>query len=263
MKKILMNVLLVALIMISTACQYSSNNLQSETQETDEIETQEPDEIETQEPLETLYEPYLAITSEEWKLLNRIDQDHDDITLAGKTVEKICAFAGVFEEDFAEVLTGNIQAGLRYIILGDLEEEAIQVLVDEDGVANIRHYNYAVGDSFFADFKLINSSLEMFGKQCFLYEIVCFDGQVAHMATVNYLVTDQGVFVKYYSSPTTEPLVFTEDDYQFLAAAYEKFIDDPTMNSEPGNVFQASMKFHDFIKDNALVEKYSQETTTE
>lgn len=103
----------------------------------------------------------------------------------------------------------------------------------------------------------------MFGKQCFLYEIVCFDGQVAYMATVNYLITDQGVFVKYYSSPTTEPLVFTEDDYQFLVDAYKQFLADPEMNSDPGNPFQASMKFHDFIKDNALVEKYSPKNATD
>lgn len=79
------------------------------------------------------FAPQVTITSEEWELLNQIDQDHNDITLTGKTVEKICAFAGVFEKDFTEVWAGNIQAGLRYIILGDLEEEAIRIWVDEDG----------------------------------------------------------------------------------------------------------------------------------
>ncbi len=211
-------------------------------------------ESDTQEIL--VYTPYDEITDDEWERLHEYDRSYDHVDLADKTIVKSYSYAGVTSRPIDEVMSQkNI---MNSVVIYNVLEDGVVLDSDRDGALreNTRDFDQI---SFFADFKYVNSTIDILNTQCFLYEVISFDGSGVHMGTVNYLITDQGVFVKYYSSPIAEALIFTEDEYRSLAATYENFCrEDLESERDPtlyGPVY--SIQFHDFIKDEALLEKYS------
>ena len=221
----------------------------SETSE--ESHEKDYDTVQTNE-VETAYHPYLAITAEEWAWLNEYYSDQDI------TAVKVYDYGAVSSESLSELLEKDINSALCYVIWGSTEDVVTKLHV-YDGDVCPSHHGYSVENSSFGDFTLVNSLIDILDTQCYLYEVICLDGSWMHMGTVNYLITDQGVFVKYYSSPIAEALIFTEDEYRSLAAAYENFCrEDLESERDPmldGPLY--SIQFHDFIKDEALLEKYS------
>ena len=73
------------------------------------------------------------------------------------------------------------------------------------------------------DIANLSVQTEILGKQCKISQIVGFDEGHSHKGTAIYVVTDQGIFVRYYPDYISEGVWLTEQDYQTYAKAFYEY----------------------------------------
>jgi len=203
--------------------------------------------------LETSYTPYLPITEKDHERLEEYYSDRDI------TAVKVYAYGAISSEPFSKIVEKDIENALCYVIW-ESPENLVSKLWVHNGSSSLNNYSYTVENSPFRDFALVNSTVNILDTECFLYEVVCLDGSLMQMPTINYLITDRGVFVKYYSISKTQMLTFTEDEYRTLAAAYDNFCQE-TMEgrgNQEEDGLPINLEFHDFVENEALLEKYGE-----
>lgn len=61
-------------------------------------------------------------------------------------------------------------------------------------------------------------------ENCVIEGIYCFDASSSYFGTAVYLKTDKGVYVRYYEEPTSEAVLFTEDEFRTKGALYYDYI---------------------------------------
>lgn len=54
--------------------------------------------------------------------------------------------------------------------------------------------------------------------------IFCFDSLNSHTGAAVYLITDNGVFVKYYEQSTSEAVCYSEEDFRLFMSEYYHFL---------------------------------------
>ncbi|MBR5767091.1 MAG: hypothetical protein IKX86_00245 [Clostridia bacterium] len=132
-----------------------------------------------------------------------------------------------FNEFMSKVLSSDSkkQHHLRYVVFGR-EVFSVVMLKWEDGSVTIgkaRDYDDSV-PSMISDIINLQETIEVDGERYTIKNIYCFDETSSFKGAVLYLITDSGIFVKYYENESAEGMLFTEDDFRIKASEYHRYI---------------------------------------
>jgi len=99
------------------------------------------------------------------------------------------------------------------------------------------------------DIKEMSSNFEIFGRQCQILNIYCFDGFSSHQGASIYFVTDQGTYIKHYENKHSNGIWFEEEQYKKYADEYYNYLisqeNNYTENGEP--IGGGNLSFISFI----------------
>lgn len=210
------------------------------------------------------YEPCVTISAEELEILHDVENYQsgmEGITLADQKIVKTYALYwwihGPWEECIAIGEESREFGTVRYITLTD---EFYEVCISGDGTVSLIE-TYDSESPFIKDLQSVGSDVMILDKLCHINEVICFNGETTPMyveGIVNYIFTDQGTYVKYYSDVHSEAVVFEEAEFERYRKAFYAFRSDPEVSQNEG-----SEPFDRIIYDEELFEKYSQESNTD
>lgn len=219
---------------------------------------------ETTKPSSPIYQPYSVISSSELDVLYNTEfygEDMVHVDLSDKMILK--TYRGICWENanLENQLAFNHQYGtsmFRYMIIGD---EPFDVMISEKKVSIDETYDENA--LFLNDFSFVDTNVYIFDRLCHVKEVICFNSNYME-GILNYIVTNEGTFVKYYEKTQSEAIVFEENDFIIKADAYHAYrIDPETSHDKDGNLLYGFTTFKSFLSDAQLVNKYTPEKATE
>ena len=113
--------------------------------------------------------------------------------------------------------------------------------------------------NFINDIQNMEANTDILGQSCKISNIVVFDGYTSFSGAALYVISDKGVFVKYYKDQKDEGSWFKEDDYRNWAKEYYEYLTSDEVNigknGEPmggrTNSFLDIVKAHNEEADNS------------
>ena len=222
------------------------------------METENQETEESQNP-EDIYVPVFPVSEEEREILynaNNYNSEMNTINFADEPVIKTKLDYWWLYGSMEECLEAQ-RGAFRYMFMGD---EAYEVLIETDGMVSLVD-EYALSDPFIKDLQSSGSNAMVSDKLCYVYEVICINGcadPIYLEGIINWFVTDQGVYVKYYEDAKAEGVVFEVEEFERYRKAYYAFRRDPAVSEKMG-----VEPFTEILNSKELFEKYSQETTAE
>ena len=84
--------------------------------------------------------------------------------------------------------------------------------------------------NFIKDIQNMEATTEILEQSCKISNIVAFDGYTSFSGAALYVISDKGVFVKYYKDQNDEGSWFEEDDYRNWAKEYNEYLTSDEVN---------------------------------
>ena len=126
------------------------------------------------------------------------------------------------------ILRADLAVAIDYIVLGNEDVRLTKLKIDDDVTMGIS--NIDADCNFIEDIKSMSINTDILGDRCRIKNIVCFDAFSSYDGASVYVITDKGIFIKYYSDPLSEGMWFSEDEYSRYAIAYHKYLTSPENN---------------------------------
>ncbi len=258
MKKTLV-LILILLCMLLSACYTQPTNTVDSEQESKQIYTEAM--TETMTETETTYQALSEVSFQEKEMLfdtQRYSDNMEDLVLNDKKIVKLYSlnnFGSEYQSLDARLEQCEDKRDFHYLAIG---EDAYKVSLLENGTVYFQR-KYDGAKSFWNEFDMVNTDVVIFDTTCHVNEVICFDDM--YDGTVNYIITDQGIYVKYYlGGLLDEGRLFTDTDFQLYHTAYTIYVDETREDRyETGGL----CVFASFLKDEVLVEKYIQKVISE
>ena len=136
-----------------------------------------------------------------------------------------------------------------YFILSD---EIVRVQIYQNDGAVIVCRSPRRPTAYATDISNMSTDMEISGIQCRINDIYCFDGFSSMAGALVYLVTDKGVYVRYYESSASEGSIwYTEEEFRKYAEAYYEYISSYEHNyDEDGNALNGVIThFSTYVTD--------------
>lgn len=162
-----------------------------------------------------------------------------------------------FEEFLSSVRDIEKKYFSSYVIFG---EEIIKVrkVVSDDGSVKIGRAPLVTGNAakeidapfYINELSQGKTKIVYDGEIYSIEEIYCFDGTTSQDGIVEYLVTNDGIFVEFFGDIYSEGIVFTEKDFRNLAKKYYSYTTSYNYNyNEHGEpLYGGRISFLDFVE---------------
>ncbi|MBQ7603880.1 MAG: hypothetical protein IJU75_02895 [Clostridia bacterium] len=200
------------------------------------------------------------LSQEEYSVLMNVENyknslNHDSLQGSPILREYLTVFweyaDATFNEFMSRVMASDSknQHHFSYVVFGS-EVFSVAVLKWEDGSVTIgkaRDYDDSI-PSIISDIINLQETIEVGGERYTIKNIYCFDGTSSYEGAVLYLVTDSGIFVKYYENENAEGMLFAEDDFRTKAFEYNRYITSYEHNyNEKGEALSGFVSFAEYL----------------
>ena len=126
-------------------------------------------------------------------------------------------------------------------------------LWEYDGQIRIaKRYDYDDSSipTYLRDLLQADDTVTISGNTVKVKNIFCFDSLNSHTGAVVYLITDIGVYVKYYEQSTSEAVCYSEEDFRKIMSEYYQFLTSHENNyNENGEPLGGTPSLTDYLRE--------------